>query len=41
MTESVTLHFEKFRCTYTPQKADGSADAAVSMGWDLAANKPF
>ena len=41
LTENVTLHFEKFRYTYTPQKADGSADTAVSMGWDVAANKPF
>jgi type VI secretion system secreted protein Hcp len=41
VTEDVTLRFEKFRYSYTPQKADGSADTVVSMGWDVAANRPL
>lgn len=34
LTESVSLGFAKFTYSYTPQKADGSADTAVAMGWD-------
>ena len=38
LTENVSLNFAKFKLDYTPQKQDGSADATVSMGWDIAAN---
>ena len=38
LTENLTLSFAKFKYTYTPQKADGSADVAVSMGWDILRN---
>ena len=38
-TENVTLNFAKFKVTYTPQKADGTADAAIGpVGWDISAN---
>ncbi|MFQ5545945.1 MAG: Hcp family type VI secretion system effector [Acidiferrobacterales bacterium] len=39
LTETVTLNFGKVKVGYTPQKADGSGDAEVEMGWDIAANK--
>lgn len=39
LTENISLNFAKVNVDYTPQKADGSGDAAVSMGWDMAANK--
>lgn len=38
LTENVTLNFGKFSCEYVPQKPDGSGDAAVKMGWDIAKN---
>jgi type VI secretion system secreted protein Hcp len=41
LTENVTLGFAKFKYSYTPQKADGSADTAVSMGWDIVRNAPL
>jgi type VI secretion system secreted protein Hcp len=37
--EEVTIAFATMKVEYTPQKADGSADAPVSMGWDLVKNK--
>jgi len=39
LTENVTLNFAKVSYDYTPQKEDGSGDAAVTMKWDIAANK--
>ena len=33
------MAFAKIEYSYTPQKADGSADAAITAGWDLKANK--
>jgi type VI secretion system secreted protein Hcp len=39
LTETVSLDFGKMTVDYTPQKADGSADAAVTIGWNIAANK--
>jgi type VI secretion system secreted protein Hcp len=37
-TENVTLNFAKFKVTYTPQKADGTPDAAIGpVGWDISA----
>ena len=38
LTENVSLNFAKFKFEYPPQKQDGSADAAVPMDWDIAAN---
>jgi type VI secretion system secreted protein Hcp len=40
LTENITLAFAKFKYSYIPQKADGSADTAVSMGWDIVRNAP-
>jgi type VI secretion system secreted protein Hcp len=39
LTENVSLNFAKFKLEYTPQKKDGSGDAAVTAGYDIAANK--
>ena len=39
LTENVTLNFGKVAYDYTPQKEDGSGEAAVKMTWDIAANK--
>lgn len=41
LTENVTLNFSKVHVTYTPQKDDGTADAAIEAKWDIAANKTF
>ena len=38
LTENVTLNFAKVTFAYTPQKADGTADAAKTMTYDIAAN---
>jgi len=35
---NVTLNFSKFKTEYVPQKADGSGDASVMIGWDIAKN---
>lgn len=37
-TEIIALNFAKVEVEYTPQKSDGSGDAAVTAGWDIAAN---
>jgi type VI secretion system secreted protein Hcp len=34
-TDSITLNFAKLEVKYFPQKADGTADAAVRAGYDL------
>ena len=34
----VTLNFAKVRLNYRPIKPDGSTDAAIEYGWDIAAN---
>ena len=39
LMETVTLNFATVHVDYTPQKADGSGDAATNMGWDIAANQ--
>lgn len=41
LTENVTLNFGKVTVDYTPQKADGSKDKDVTMGWDITANTPL
>jgi len=38
LTENITLNFAKFKLEYTPQKADGTGDAAKTAGWDIPAN---
>ena len=38
LTENVTLNFAEFKVEYTPQKKDGTGDAAVTIGWDIAKN---
>ncbi|MDO9072281.1 MAG: type VI secretion system tube protein Hcp [Rubrivivax sp.] len=38
LTENVSLNFAKVNVDYTPQKADGSGEATLSMGWDIAKN---
>ena len=37
--ESVTIAFAKIDYDYHPQKADGKPDGAVSLKWDVKANK--
>jgi type VI secretion system secreted protein Hcp len=39
LTENISLNFKKFHTTYTPQMADGTADAAVEAKWNIAENK--
>lgn len=38
LTENLTLNFAEFKIEYTPQKPDGSGDAAVEAGWNIAEN---
>ena len=38
LTENVTLNFAKFKSEYTPQKPDGSGDAAVEGTFHIAKN---
>lgn len=38
LTENVTLNFAEFKLEYTPQKPDGSGDAAVEAAWNIAEN---
>jgi type VI secretion system secreted protein Hcp len=38
LTENVSLNFAEFKLEYSPQKADGSADAAKTVGWNIAQN---
>ena len=37
--EQVTLNFKKIEVGYKPQKADGSLDAEIKVGYDLKLNK--
>jgi type VI secretion system secreted protein Hcp len=39
LTETVTLNFASMNYEYVPQKADGTGDASVAKGWDVAGNK--
>ncbi len=39
LTENCCLNFAKHKVAYTPQKKDGSGDAAVEMTWDTAKNQ--
>lgn len=38
LTENVTLNFAEFKVEYTPQKADGSGEAAIEAVWNIAEN---
>jgi len=38
LTENIALNFAEFKIEYTPQKADGSSDAAIEAGWNIARN---
>lgn len=38
LTENVTLNFAKAKVSYTPQKEDGTADAAIEFTWNIEAN---
>jgi type VI secretion system secreted protein Hcp len=38
LTENLALNFAKFKVEYTPQKADGSGDAVIEMGYNIAKN---
>jgi len=38
LTENVTLNFSEFKSEYVPQKEDGSGDASVIVGWNIAKN---
>lgn len=38
LTEHITLNFEEFKVSYTPQKDDETGDAAVEFGWNIAQN---
>lgn len=39
LTENVTLNFAQVNLDYVPQKADGSGDTPLPMGWDIAKNE--
>ncbi len=39
LTENITLNFAEFEYAYTPQKADGSADAKKEFKYSIAENK--
>jgi type VI secretion system secreted protein Hcp len=38
LTENVTLNFSEFESVYVPQMADGTGDAEVTVGWNIAQN---
>jgi type VI secretion system secreted protein Hcp len=38
LTEIVTLNFSKVKFSYTPQKEDGSPDAAIDVTWNIEGN---
>jgi type VI secretion system secreted protein Hcp len=37
-TENISLNFAKVKVEYTPQAADGSAEGASELGWNIMAN---
>ena len=39
LTEAVSLQFSNVTVEYSPQKGDGSLDAAISFSYDIKANK--
>ncbi|MBA1147264.1 type VI secretion system tube protein Hcp [Ectothiorhodospiraceae bacterium WFHF3C12] len=38
LTENIALNFAEFKLSYTPQKDDGTGDAAVDFGWSIEEN---
>ncbi|PPE70803.1 type VI secretion system tube protein Hcp [Caldimonas thermodepolymerans] len=38
LVESITLNFAEVKVEYVPQKPDGTGDAAVEAGWNIAEN---
>jgi type VI secretion system secreted protein Hcp len=38
ITENVTLNFSEYKTEYVPQMADGSGDASIIVGWNIAKN---
>jgi type VI secretion system secreted protein Hcp len=38
LTENVSLNFAEYKTEYTPQKADGSGDAAIEASYHIAKN---
>lgn len=38
LMENLTLNVEEFKISYTPQKDDGTGDAAVEFAWNIAEN---
>jgi len=38
LTENCTLNFATVKVEYSPQKPDGSADAAIDFGWNISEN---
>lgn len=38
LTEQLSMNFASVKVEYTPQKADGTAGAAVEMGWNIEKN---
>jgi type VI secretion system secreted protein Hcp len=38
LTENVTINFAEFESVYVPQKPDGSGDAEITVGWNIATN---
>ncbi len=38
LTENVTLNFAKYKFDYTPQKAGGGGDPAISAAYNIAQN---
>jgi type VI secretion system secreted protein Hcp len=38
ITETVTLNFAQVKVEYTPQKKDGSGEASIPVGWNVAQN---
>ena len=41
LTENVSLNFAKVKLIYKAQKADGSKDADITYGWDVAGNVKY
>jgi type VI secretion system secreted protein Hcp len=38
LTENVSLNFKEFKTIYTPQKEDGTGEAAKEFAWNIAEN---
>jgi len=37
--DQVSFNFGQIEITYRPQRADGTLDAPVTVGWDVKANR--